>query len=61
MDEESLITIQEELSDDVFALAENHLEAVLRLIKQFEIDQLDIELQFERERHETKGVLASFC
>ena len=46
MHEESLITIQEELSDDVFALAENHLEVVLRLIKQFEIDQLDTELQF---------------
>ena len=53
MDEESIVTIREELSDDFFALAETQIEAVRKLIDRLEDDQLDVQLQFkgyERER-----------
>ena len=33
MDEESIVTIREELSDDFFSLAESHLGAVQRLVE----------------------------
>ena len=48
MDEESIVTIREELSDDFFSLAESHLGAVLGLVERLDDGQLDTELQFER-------------
>ena len=47
MDEKSIVTIREELADDFFALAENHLDIVSKLIERLEEDQLDTQLQFE--------------
>ena len=40
MDEESIVTIQEELSNDFYALAETQLEVVRKLLDGFEDDQL---------------------
>ena len=47
MDEESIVTIQEELSNDFYALAETQLEAVWKLIDGIEDDQLRVQLQLE--------------
>ena len=47
MDEESIVTIREDLSDDFFSLDESHLEAVWRLVKRLDNDQLGTQLQFE--------------
>ena len=44
MDEESIVTIREELSDDFFSLAELHLGAVRRLVERLDDDQLDTQL-----------------
>mgnify|MGYP000391441124 FL=1 len=52
MDEESIVPIWEELSDDFFALAETHLEDVQKLIERLEDDQLDTQLQFKRYEQE---------
>ena len=41
MNEESIVTIWEELTDDFFSLAESHLEAVWRLVERLDDDQLD--------------------
>ena len=54
MDEESIVPIWEELSDDFFALAETHLEDVQKLIERLEDDQLDTQLQFERYERERR-------
>ena len=48
MDEENIVTIREELSDNFFSLADTHLEAVRRLIERLNDDQLGTQLQFER-------------
>ena len=48
MDEESIVTIREELSDNFFSLADTHLEAVRRLIERLNDDKLGTQLQFER-------------
>ena len=40
MDEESIVTILEELLDDFYALAETQLEVVRKLLDGFEDDQL---------------------
>ena len=40
MDEESIVTILEELLDDFFSLAESHLKAVRRLVESLHDDQL---------------------
>ena len=48
MDEEIIVTIREELSDDFFSLSESHLGAVLGLVERLDDGQLDTELQFER-------------
>ena len=44
MDEESIVTIREELSDDFFSLA--------RLVERLDDDQLETHLQFERYERE---------
>ena len=41
MDEESIVTIREELSDDFFSLVESHLEAGRRLVERLDDGQLD--------------------
>ena len=48
LDEESIITIQEELFDDLIALAETQIEVVQKLINGLEDVQLDVQLQFKR-------------
>ena len=47
MDEESIVTIQEELSNDFYALTETQLEVVRKLIDGIEDDQLQVQLQLE--------------
>ena len=47
MDEESIVTIQEELSDDFYALAVTQLEFFWKLLHGFEDDQLQVQLQLE--------------
>ena len=48
MDEESIVTIQEELSDEFFALAKGHLEEVWGLVETLDDGQLDTQLQLEK-------------
>ena len=48
MDEESIVTIHEELSVNFFVMVGSHLEAVRRLIERLDDDQLRMQLQFER-------------
>ena len=60
MDEESIVTIQEELSEDFFALAEAHLKEVWGLVERLDDGQLDIQLQLEkyeedRQQQEAEG------
>ena len=53
MDKESIVTVQKELSDDFFSLAESHLGAIWRLVERLDDDQLGTQLQlkkYERER-----------
>ena len=52
MDEESIVTIREELSNDFYALAKTQIEAVRKLLDRLEDDQLDTQLQFERYERE---------
>ena len=47
MDEESIVTIREELSEDFFALAEVHLKEVRGLVEVLDDGQLDAQLQLE--------------
>ena len=54
MNEESIVTIWEELTDDFFSLAESHLEAVWRLVERLDDDQLIMQLQFERYERERR-------
>ena len=44
MDEESIVTIREELSEDFFALAEVHLKEVWGLVEVLDDGQLDAQL-----------------
>ena len=48
MDEESIVTIREELSEDFFALAEVHLKEVRGLVEVLDDGQLDAQLQLEK-------------
>ena len=54
MDEESIIVIREELSDNFFSLAKSHLGAVRRLVERLDDDQLDTQLQFEKYERERR-------
>ena len=47
MDEESMITIREEFSVDFYVLAEVQIDAVRKLLEQFEDDQLQATLELE--------------
>ena len=47
MDEESIVTIGEELSNDFYTLAETQIEVVQKLLDRLEDDQLDVQSQFE--------------
>ena len=48
LDEESIVTIREELSEDFFALAEEHLKEVRGLVERLDDGQLETQLQLER-------------
>ena len=52
MDEESIVTIREELSDGFFSLAQAHLGAVRGLVERLDDDQLDTQLQLEKYERE---------
>ena len=55
MDEESIVTIREELSEDFFSLAESHLREVRGLVEMLDDGLLDAQLQlekYERERQQ---------
>ena len=52
MDEESIVTIREELSDDFFSLAKEHLGAVRGLVERLDYNQLDTQLQLEKYERE---------
>ena len=60
MDEESIVTIREELSEDFFALAEAHLKEVRGLVERLDDGQLETQLQLEkyeqdRQQQEAEG------
>ena len=60
MDEESIVTVREELSEDFFALAEAHLKEVRGLVERLDDGQLDTQLQLEkyeedRQQQEAEG------
>ena len=60
MDEESIVTIGEELSEDFFALAEEHLREIRGLVERLDDRQLETQLQLEkyeqdRQQREAKG------
>ena len=48
MDDESIITIREELTEDFFDLAEAHLKEVRGLVERLDDDQLETQLQLEK-------------
>ena len=48
MDEESIVTIREELSEEFFSLVESLLGAVRRLVDRLDDDKLGTQLQFEK-------------
>ena len=48
MDEENIVTIREELSEDFFVLAEVHLKEVQGLVEVLDDGQLDAQLQLEK-------------
>ena len=52
IDEESIVTIREELLENFFSLAESHLEAIRRMIERLEDGQFGTQLQFERYERE---------
>ena len=60
MDEESIVTIREELSEDFFALAEEHLKEIRGLVERLDDGQLETQLQLEkyeqdRQQQEAEG------
>ena len=60
MDEESIVTIREELSEDFFALAEEHLREIRGLVERLDDGQLETQLQLEkyeqdRQQQEAEG------
>ena len=48
MDEESIVTIWEELSKDFFALAEEHLKEIRNLVERLDDGQLETQLELEK-------------
>ena len=48
MDEESLVTIREELSEDFFALAEEHVKEIRGLVERLDDGRLATQLEFEK-------------
>ena len=48
MDEESIVTIHEELSEDFFALAEEHLKEIRGLVERLDDGQLATQLELEK-------------
>ena len=48
MDEESIVTIREELADNFLSVAGEQLVTVRRLVEQLDDDQLSNQLQFEQ-------------
>ena len=54
MDEESIVTIREELSNDFYTLAETQIEVVRKLLDRLEDYQFDIQLQFESYEQERR-------
>ena len=48
MDEESIVTIREELSEDFFALVEEHLREIEGLVERLDDRQLETQLQLEK-------------
>ena len=48
MDEENILTIREELSDDFLSLVGEQLVVVKRLVEQLDDDQLGTQLKFEQ-------------
>jgi hypothetical protein len=48
MDEESIVTIREELSEDFYALAEEHLKEIRGLVEKLDDGQLATRLELER-------------
>ena len=59
MDAKSIVTIQEDLSDNFLSLAGEQLAAVRRLVEQLDDDQLATQLQFERYERESRWQVAS--
>ena len=60
MDEESIVTIREELSEDFFALVEEHMKEVRGLVERLDDGQLNAQLQLEkyeqdRQQQEVEG------
>ena len=52
MDEASIVTIREEVSDDFFSLVESHLEVICKLVERLDDNKLGTQLQFERYERE---------
>ena len=52
MDEESIVTIREELSENLFALAEEHLREIRGLVERLDDGQLETKLEFEKYEQE---------
>ena len=48
MDEESIVTIREEVSEDFFSLAETHLRGVWGLVEKLDDGQPEAQLQLEK-------------
>ena len=60
MDEESIVTIREELSENFFNLAKEHLKEVRGLVERLDDGQLDTQLDLEkyeqdRQQQEAEG------
>ena len=60
MDEESIVTIREESSEDFFALAEEHLREIQGLVERLDDGQLEAQLELEkyeqdRQQQEAEG------
>ena len=60
MDQDSIVTIREELSEDFFALAEEHLKEIRGLVERLDDGQLETQLELEnyeqdRQQQEAEG------
>ena len=59
MDEESIVTIQEESSEDFFALAEEHLKEIRVLVERLDDGQPETQMELEkyeqRQQQEAEG------